>query len=65
MRYILAGAKFGLTANAAFFTFAMLYAVQEAVLKRIAKRLEEMTEDMKKSDKDISDVNPDTSDDLK
>lgn len=61
MRYILAGAKLGLTANAAFFTFAMLYAIEEATLKRVLNHLEETV----KKAKDISEEDPDTSDDLK
>ena len=65
-RYLVAGARFGLAANAAVMVFSTLYAVETVVLKKFAKWAEaKMKEQEERKAEDISDVNPDTSDDLK
>lgn len=63
-RYLVAGARFGLAANAAVMVFSTLYAVETVVLKRFVKWTEAKAKEQEER-KAFGVDDPDTSDDLK
>lgn len=57
-KYIMAGVRFGVSANAAVVAFSVLYGVEKFLLDSLVKKAEEKT-------KEVKEDAPDTSDDLK
>ena len=57
MKYIIAGARIGLTVNAALMVYAFLTGIENALMKRFIKKMKNST--------GIKEEAPDMSDDLK
>ena len=61
-KYIMAGVRFGVSANAAVVVFSVLYGVERFLLDRLVKKAEEKANEERK---DTTEKEQDTSDDLK
>lgn len=58
-KYIMAGVRFGVSANAAVVVFSVLYGVEKFLMERFVKYAED------KAKEAVEPTEPDTSDDLK